>query len=59
MNKESLTKAKETIIKALGNSNIDLLDKLELIINLNILLDKDNYEEDIKILKLHKNKSRN
>lgn len=49
MKKESLDKASEEIIKALKESDIDDMDKLELMLNLYHML--DNYEENIKVLK--------
>lgn len=51
MKKESLIKAKELLIKTLDNSNIDKQDKAELIMNLWLLLDEDNYEHDIEVLR--------
>ena len=51
MNKESLIKAREIIIEALDNSDINLIDKIELMMNLAVLLDVNNYEDDIKILR--------
>lgn len=52
MDKKSLTEARETILKSLQNCDIDSMDKLELMINLNKLLDEDHYDKDIKTLKL-------
>lgn len=54
MKKESLEKAKYEIIKVLHNSDIEAVDKLELIINIATLI--ENYEEDIKILIKNKNR---
>jgi len=51
MNKESLIKAREIIIKVLIESDINIIDKLELAINLNVLLNEENYEHDIKVLR--------
>ena len=51
MNKESLIKAREIITKVLDGSDILTVDKLELIINLNILLSEDNYEKDMQVLR--------
>lgn len=56
MNKESLIKAREIIVGALTKSDIDLVDKLELAINLNMLLSENNYDNDIKILRKEHNK---
>lgn len=51
MDKESLIKAREIITKVLDGSDILTVDKLELIINLNTLLEPENYEEDIQVLR--------
>lgn len=51
MDKESLIKARELIIKVLGDSKIKRQDKAELIMNLWLLLDEDNYEQDINVLR--------
>ena len=51
MDKESLIKARELIIKVLDDSKIKRQDKAELIMNLWLLLDEDNYEHDIDILR--------
>jgi len=50
MNKESLIKAREIIIQSLSESNINNLDKLELMLNLNNFLQENEYEENIKVL---------
>ena len=52
MNKESLIKARDLIIEALEKSEITQRDKVELMLNLMILLDEENYEEDIQTLQL-------
>ena len=54
MNKESLKKAREEIIKTLSNLDIDLVDRLELLININELLQENRYEEGIKVLRKSK-----
>lgn len=51
MDKESLIKARELIIKVLDDSKIKRQDKAELIMNLWLLLDVDNYEHDINVLR--------
>lgn len=56
MDKESLIKARNIIIKALDKPDIKEIDKLELILNLHTLLDQDNYEKDIKVLIKNKEK---
>lgn len=48
MKKESLETAKELIISTIEKSNIETIDKIELLLNLYHFL--DNYDEDIKIL---------
>ena len=55
MNKESLIKVREIIIQSLSESNINNLDKLELMLNLNNFLQENEYEENIKVL-VKKNK---
>lgn len=50
MNKESLIKAREVIIQSLSESNINNLDKLELMLNINNFLQENEYEENIKVL---------
>lgn len=52
MDKQSLIKAREIIINSLHNSDIKAVDRLELIINIATLLEIENYEENIKILRL-------
>lgn len=49
MDKESLKKIREYIFN-IDKLDIPLEDKLEIIINLNILLDPNNYNKHIKIL---------
>ena len=46
MEQESLNKATELVINAIQNSNINVVDKLELLINISNFL--DNYHEAIK-----------
>ena len=59
MDKETLLWAREEIIKVLNNPEKASIDTLELIINLNRLLDPENYEHDIKVLKLGGKKNGN
>ena len=47
MDKESLIKARELIFKTLDNSKIKKQDKAELIMNLWLLLDEENYDIDV------------
>lgn len=58
MEEKSLTEAREAILKSLQNCDIDSIDKLELMINLNQLLDEDHYDKDIKTLKLSNKKDK-
>lgn len=59
MNKESLKIAREVVLAALDNEKqINIIDKCELMRNLYTLLDEENYEHDIKILKLENKKNK-
>ena len=51
MNKVSLLKAKEILIKNLDKAKIDKADKTELLLNLWLFLDEENYENNVDILK--------
>ena len=51
MDKESLIKARALIIQTLDRSDIKRQDKAELIMNIWLLLDIDNYEHDIDVLR--------
>lgn len=51
MDKESLQLARKILIEGLDKSKINKQDKAELIMNLWILLDEENYEHDIDVLK--------
>lgn len=51
MNKESLKKAREIIIKTLDKTDIIAQDRIELMYNIYCLLDETKYEENIKLLK--------
>lgn len=46
----SLLKALKTILLNLEESDIDLVDKVELMINISHFLDIEDYEENIKVL---------
>lgn len=59
MDKESLIKARELIIKVLDDSKIKRQDKAELIMNLWLLLDIDNYEHDIDVLRRYSKPNNN
>ena len=54
MNKESLRKAKDVIIKAVFNLNITAEDKTELMINLSHFLNENSYDKRIKVLRKEK-----
>lgn len=56
MNKESLLKARELILNALDKEEMNESDKLELMLNLMLLLDPEYYDEDIKILQMYSRK---
>lgn len=56
MDKESLIKAKEIIIKALLESNIELIDKIEIALNTNLFLNEEKYENNIKVLRKENNR---
>lgn len=50
-----MEKARDIIIQSLSESNINNLDKLELMLNINNFLQENEYEENIKVL-VKKNK---
>lgn len=56
MDKNTLIWARNQIIQVLSEQKEMTIDILELIINLNTLLNPENYEKDIQILKEHHNK---
>lgn len=56
MDKESLIKAKEIIIEALLESNIELIDKIEIALNTNLFLNEEKYESNIKVLRKENNR---
>ena len=56
MTKEELIKAREIIIDSLNNSNLDIVTLTELMINLNLFLEPEIYEENIKTLQRKKEK---
>ena len=51
MDKESLKTARKLILSSVDNSVINIVDRVELIINLDKFLSEDNYEDNIKILR--------
>ena len=56
MKQSSLEKAVDIIIEALDKSNIDRIDKTELIINIPHFLDAKQYRENVKVLQKKMNK---
>ena len=50
MNRDSLLKARELIAEALEKSDITKFDKMELIINLNKLLNPEEYDSNKAVL---------
>lgn len=54
MNSQSLKRAREIIISALYNSNINAQDKAELMINITSLLNENTYDKQIKALRKEK-----
>ena len=51
MDKESLKKAREILVKGLDNAKMNQQDKAELLLNLWLLLDEDTYEHNIDVLR--------
>lgn len=52
MNKESLQIIQDKIADILNNTNIDIVDKVELLINLHFFL--EDYDENIEVLKQYR-----
>lgn len=50
MDKESLIKAREMVLRVINGLDILDYDKIELLINLNTYLNPENYEDDTKVL---------
>ena len=50
MDKESLIKAREMVLRVINGLEILDYDKIELLINLNTYLNPENYEDDTKVL---------
>ena len=59
MKQSSLEKAVNLIIQALDESNIDKIDKAELMINIPHFLDTKQYRENVKKIQKRMNKYRN
>ena len=56
MDKESLERAREILVVALnGDSKIHVVDKVELMMNVDKFLDPDEYENNIKVLRKERN----
>ena len=51
VDKESLKKAKDIIISSLENSNINQMDKVELMLNISNFLNEEEYKNNIKTLR--------
>lgn len=56
MEKESLEIASDLIIEVIDRSNINIVDKVELMRNLKELLLEQNYERDIALLQQEQQK---
>lgn len=56
MDKESLKKAREILVKGLDNAKMNQQDKAELLLNLWLLLDEDTYEHNIDVLRRNQKK---
>ena len=57
MTKESLIEIRKMIIESISeNENLSRIDRMELMINLGNFLNPDNYENNIRFLKLINNK---
>lgn len=56
MDKESLERAREILVVALnGDSKIHVVDKVELMMNVDKFLDPNEYENNIKVLRKERN----
>lgn len=56
MDKESLKKAREILVKGLDNAKMNPQDRAELLLNLWLLLDEDTYEHNIDVLRRNQKK---
>lgn len=54
MKQESLNIIRDKVMQVVSDSEIDQIDKVELLVNLYHLLDKRNYEEAIMLLQRRK-----
>lgn len=53
MKKESLIKLREVILKAVleyDDATVELIEKVEVALNINLFLNEDKYEHNIKVL---------
>ena len=51
MKNSSLEKATELIFNAIDKSDINIMDKTEILLNIRQFLDKENYRNNVKILR--------
>lgn len=58
MDKESLLKAREILTQLIEKGEINSQDSLELVINLHHFLDPQDYEENVKVLSLNKQRKK-
>lgn len=58
MDKESLRIARNIITDAISKSDIELIDKIELMLNIYAFLDNEDYNDNIKTLAKRKNMKR-
>ena len=56
MKKQNLEEASRIIIHSLNVSKIEQLDKVELMKNINNFLDPNEYDDNIKVLQIEKNR---
>ena len=58
MTKESLEKIQDKVFEIVDSSDIEIIDKVELLINIVNFLDPDKYEDNIQVLREHELKLR-
>lgn len=51
MKNTSLEKATELIFEAIDKSDINIIDKTEILLNIRQFLDKENYRNNVKVLR--------
>lgn len=59
MEKSSLEKVLDKVYQLVDDKSIPIIDRAELLINLMCFLNPEEYEDNIKILKKHKQKGKN